>query len=149
MSLFDTISNDIKSAMLAREKEKLEALRSVKAAFLLAKSDNQQELTEEKELAIVQKLVKQRKEAADIYKANNRMDLCDKELVELSVLEKYLPAKLSDEELTKAVKEIISGLGTVGPNEMGKVIGMVNKQLSGKADGKAISEKVKEFLAGI
>ena len=120
MSLFDTISNDIKAAMLSREKDKLEALRSVKAAFLLAKSDNHQELSEEKEIAIVQKLVKQRKESAEIYKANNRMDLCDKELIELAVLEKYLPSKLTDEELTKAVKEIISGLGPVGPNEMGR-----------------------------
>jgi len=147
MALFEIISNDIKSAMLAREKEKLEALRSVKAAFLLAKSEKENELTEEKEITIIQKLVKQRKEAADIYKANNRMELCEKELFELSILEKYLPAKLSDEELTVIIKDIISKLGVTNPREMGKIIGIANKQLSGKADGKVITDKVKELLA--
>lgn len=147
MALFEIISEDIKSAMMAREKEKLEALRSVKAAFLLAKSDKTVDLTEEKEIAIIQKLVKQRKEAADIYKANNRMELCEKELFELSVLEKYLPAKLSDEELTAIIKDIIEKLGVTSPKEMGKIIGIANKQLSGKADGKAIADKVRELLS--
>jgi uncharacterized protein len=149
MDLFDIISNDIKAAMLSREKEKLEALRSVKAAFLLAKSEKESDLTEEKGIAIIQKLVKQRKEAADIYKANNRMELCDKELFELSVLEKYLPAKLSDEELTGMIKEIISKLGATNAKEMGKIIGIANKQLSGKADGKVIADKVKELLSAL
>jgi len=147
MALFEIINNDIKTAMLAREKEKLEALRSIKAAFLLAKTEKDFELTEDKEITIIQKLVKQRKEAAEIYKTNNRTDLCDKELFEASVLEKYLPAKISDEELKTIIKDIINNLGATSIKEMGKVIGIANKQLNGKAEGKTIADIVKSLLS--
>ena len=149
MSLFEVINNDIKAAMLAREKEKLEALRSIKAAFLLAKTAKDSELTEEKEIAIIQRLVKQRIEASDIYIANNRNELSDKELFEASVLEKYLPEKISDDELTVIIKEIISKLGVTNIKEMGKVIGIANKQLTGKADGKVVADKVKQLLSAV
>ena len=149
MSLFDTVSEDIKKAMLAKEKEKLEALRSVKAAFLLARTEAGAggELTLEAELKIVQKLVKQRRESAEIYQQQNRHDLADKELLEASVIEQYLPAQMSEQELEAALKTIIERVGAKAPSDMGKVMGIATKELSGKADGKAISTKVKQLLA--
>ena len=149
MSLFDVISEDIKKAMLAKEKDKLEALRAVKTAFLMARTEAgaNHELTPEAELKIVQKLVKQRKESAEIYIDQNRQDLADKELLEASVIEQYLPAQMSDEELTAVLQEIIGRVGASTPAEMGKVMGVASKELSGKADGKAISTKVKELLS--
>ena len=149
MSLFDTVSEDIKKAMLAREKEKLEALRAVKAAFLLARTESGAggELTPDAELKIVQKLVKQRRESAEIYQQQNRQDLADKELVEASVIEQYLPAQMSEQELETALKAIIDRVGAKAPSDMGKVMGAATKELSGKADGKAISVKVKQLLA--
>ena len=148
MSLFDTISEDIKKAMLAKEKEKLEALRAVKAAFLLARTEAgaSGELTPETELKIVQKLVKQRKESAEIYQQQSRQDLADKELSEASVIEKYLPAQMSEAELEAVLKTIIERVGAKAPSDMGKVMGVASKELSGKADGKAISTKVKQLL---
>jgi len=149
MSLFDTVSEDIKKAMLAKEKEKLEAIRSVKAAFLLARTEAGAggELTLEAELKIVQKLVKQRRESAEIYQQQNRHDLADKELLEASVIEQYLPAQMSEQELEAALKTIIERVGAKAPSDMGKVMGIATKELSGKADGKAISTKVKQLLA--
>ena len=148
MSLFETVSEDIKKAMLAKEKEKLEALRAVKAAFLLARTETgaSGELTPEAELKIVQKLVKQRKESAEIYQQQARQDLADKELLEASVIEQYLPPQMSDEELTNVLKNIIERVGAKAPSDMGKVMGAATKELSGKADGKAISAKVKQLL---
>ena len=148
MSLFDTVSEDIKKAMLAREKEKLEALRAVKTAFLLARSEVGAggELTPEAELKIVQKLVKQRKESAEIYQQQSRQDLADKELMEVSFIEQYLPAQMSEEELEVALKTIIEKVGAKTPSDMGKVMGVATKELSGKADGKSISAKVKQLL---
>ena len=148
MSLFDTVGEDIKKAMLAREKEKLEALRAVKAAFLLARTEAgaTDELTPEAELKIVQKLVKQRKESADIYRQQNRADLADRELLEASVIEQYLPAQMSEEELETALKAIIERVGAKAPSDMGKVMSVATGELSGKADGKAISMKVKQLL---
>ncbi len=149
MSLFDTVSEDIKKAMLAKEKDKLEALRAVKTAFLLARTESGAggELTPEAELKIVQKLVKQRKESADIYTQQARQDLADKELLEASVIEQYLPAQMSEAELETALKAIIEKVGAKAPSDMGKVMGVATKELSGKADGKAISTKVKQLLS--
>ena len=148
MSLFVTVSEDIKKAMLAKEKEKLEALRSVKAAFLLARTNVGAggELSSEEELKIVQKLVKQRKESAEIYQQQNRQDLADKELLEASVIEQYLPAQMSEQELETVLKAIIERIGAKTPADMGKVMGIASKELSGKADGKSISIKVKQLL---
>jgi uncharacterized protein YqeY len=149
MNLFDTVSEDIKKAMLAKEKEKLEALRAVKTAFLLARTESGAGggLTLDAELKIVQKLVKQRRESAEIYQQQNRQDLADKELLEASVIEQYLPAQMSEQELETALKAIIERVGAKIPSDMGKVMGVATKELSGKADGKAISAKVKQLLS--
>lgn len=151
MSLFDQINDDIKKAMLAKEKEKLEALRSIKAAFLVAKTEKgaAEELSADTEIKIIQKLVKQRKDAAEVYKANNREELYAKEIAEALVIEKYLPAQLSDAEVTSAIKGIIAEVGAKGPQDMGKVMGVASKKLSGKAEGKVISQKVKDLLAAL
>jgi uncharacterized protein YqeY len=149
MSLFETVSEDIKKAMLAREKDKLDALRSVKAAFLLARTEAGAggELTPDAELKIIQKLVKQRKESAEIYSAQHRQDLADKELLEASVIEQYLPAQLSEAELESILKGVIERVGATQPAHMGKVMGVAAKELAGKADGKIIAEKVKQLLS--
>ncbi|MDR0814279.1 MAG: GatB/YqeY domain-containing protein [Bacteroidales bacterium] len=150
MSLFDTVSEDIKKAMLAREKDKLEALRAVKSAFLLARTEpgSNGELTPDAELKIVQKLVKQRKESAEIYEQQNRPELAEKELLEAAAIEQYLPAPMGEAELEKALKAIIERVGATSPAQMGKVMGVASKELAGTADGKAISEKVKQLLNG-
>ena len=150
MSLFDKITEDLKAAMKAQEKEKLEAIRAVKTAFLLAKTDKGATavLTEDEELKIIQKLVKQRKESADIYKSQNRDDLYQKEILEAEVISAYLPKQLGEEELEKILKEIISKIGASTPQEMGKVMGIAAKELAGKADGKIIADKVRQLLGG-
>ena len=149
MSLFDIINEDIKKAMLNKEpKDKLEALRSIKAAFLVAKTEKAGVvLTDDLELKIVTKLVKQRRESAELYKAQNRMDLYGKEVSEAVVIEAYLPAQLSPAEIETVVKAVIEKMGAKGPADMGKVMGASNKELAGKADGKMISEIVKKLLA--
>jgi len=149
MSLFERITEDIKKAMLNKEpKDRLEALRAIKAAFLLAKSEKAgAELTEDVELKILNKLVKQRRESADIYKTQNRPDLYEKEVAEAQVIEAYLPAQISPTELEGLVKAIIEKVGAKAPSDMGKVMGVASKELAGKADGKAISEIVKRLLA--
>jgi len=148
MSLTTQIDQDIKQAMLAREKEKLEALRAVKSAILLARTEKggSDEISVEVEVKLLQKLVKQRKDSAAIYQQQNRKDLADKELFEVSIIEKYLPEQMSDEELTKIVKAAIDQTGAKTVAEMGKVMGIVSKQLAGKAEGKAIADKVKSLL---
>jgi uncharacterized protein len=148
MELFDQINEDIKKAMLNKEpKDKLEALRAIKAALLLAKTEKAGvELTDDLGLKILNKLVKQRRESADIYKTQNRPDLYEKEVAEAIVIEAYLPAQMSAEELEKHVKAIIEKLGAKTPAEMGKVMGTASKELAGKAEGKAISEIVKRLL---
>jgi uncharacterized protein len=148
MSLFDQINEDIKKAMLNKEpKDKLEALRAVKAAFLLAKTEKANaELTEDIELKILNKLVKQRRESADIYKQQNRPDLYEKEVAEAKVIEAYLPAPMSIEEIEKVVKSVIAKVGANSPADMGKVMGAANKELAGKAEGRIISEIVKKLL---
>ena len=148
MSLFDKISEDLKKAMKEREKEKLEAIRAVKTAFLLAKSDKGAKavLSEDEELKIIQKLVKQRNESAEIYKSQNRNDLYEREILEAQVISGYLPKQLNEEELTKALQSIIQSVGASGIRDMGKVMGVATKELAGKADGRMIAAKVKELL---
>jgi len=149
MSLFDTISEDIKKAMLAREKDKLEALRAIKAALLLARTEpgHQSVMSEEAEILVVRKLIKQRKESAEIYQQQNRMDLADKERAEATFMEPYLPAQMSEEELGKALSAIITAVGAGSMSDLGKVMGVATRQLAGKADGAAIARKVKELLS--
>ena len=148
MSLTEKISSDLISAMKAKDKIVLEALRAAKTAFTLARSDKGagSVLTAEEELKIIQKLVKQRRESAEIYKAQNRPDLYEKEVIEADVLEKYLPAKMSDDELLNIIKEIITRVGAKSPADIGKVMGVAAEELAGKADGKEISAKVKLLL---
>lgn len=146
--LFNQINEDIKKAMLSQEKDRLEALRSIKSAFLLAKSENaQHELTDEKELTILQKLYKQRIDSAEVYKTNNRTDLAEKELKEASVISEYLPKMLTEEELIKELKLIISELNVSSASELGKVMGVATKRLAGKANNKDIADKVKQLLS--
>ncbi len=149
MSLSDKISADLITAMKAKDKLALEAIRAAKTAFVLARSEKGADsiLTDEEELKIIQKLVKQRRESAVIYKEQNRPDLYEKEVAEADVLDKYLPAKMTDEELTAAVKEIISRTGAKSAADMGKVMGVASKELAGKADGREISAKVKQLLS--
>jgi uncharacterized protein len=147
MTLEEKINNDIKEAMKAKQADRLAALRAIKSEVLLAKTSGAGgEITAEGEIKIIQKLVKQRKDSAEIYKSSDRMDLYEKEMVELKYIEVYLPAQMSDEELTSIVKKIIEQTGASSVKDMGKVIGMVNKEVAGKAEGKAIAEKVKQLL---
>lgn len=148
MSLFDTVSNDIKKAMLARDHVRLETLRGVKKEFLEAKTAKgaSGDLSDADATKILAKMVKQRKESAAIYAGQNRDDLVQSELAEVAVIEEYLPKQLSDEELTAAVKQIIEQVGATSMKEMGKVMGVASKQLAGKAEGSAISAKVKQLL---
>jgi hypothetical protein len=148
MTLEEKINQDIKAAMLAKDKVRLEALRAVKSAILLAKTEKGggDVLTPETELKLLQKQVKQRKESAEIYTQQNRPELAEKELAEATAIEAYLPKMLSDEELTTELKKIIEQVGAKSPSDMGKVMGVASKSLAGKADGKAISEKVKLLL---
>lgn len=148
MSLFDQISDDIKAAMLAKDKVKLNALRNVKKLFLEAKTapGANDTLADADALKIIQKLVKQGKDAAQIYVEQNRSDLADEELAQLQVLELYLPKQLSAEELECELKKIIADVGAATPQDMGKVMGVATKTLSGKAEGRAISEMVKRLL---
>lgn len=148
MTLTERISSDLINVMKAKEKVALEAIRAAKTAFTLAKSEKGADyvLTTDEELKITQKLVKQRRESAAIYKENNRQDLYEKEVAEADVLEKYLPAKLSDEELSLIIKNIIERVGAKYPADMGKVIGVAMKELAGKVDGKEISAIVKLLL---
>lgn len=148
MALFDVISEDIKKAMIAKDKVALEALRGVKKEFLEAKTAKgaSGELADDAALKILQKMVKQRKESAQIFTDQNRPELAQNELAEAAVIEKYLPAKLSDAELEAEIKAIIAEVGAKTAQEMGKVMGVATKKLAGKADGKEISAKVKALL---
>ncbi len=145
MSLADKINADIKAAMLAKEKEKLEALRAIKAGILLAQTSGEA-VTPESEVKMLQKMVKQRRESAEIYKTQNRDDLVKTELDQAAVIETYLPAQMSAEEITVIVKRIIAETGATSAKEMGKVMGMASKELAGKADNKIVSNIVKELL---
>ncbi len=149
MNLFDQISEDIKKAMLAKDKVALDALRSVKKEFLEAKTakGSDGELHDDQALKILQKMVKQRKESAEMFVGAGRQELADNELAQVKVIEQYLPQQMSEAELTAVLQEIIAAVGAAGPQDMGKVMGTATKQLAGKAEGKMISMKVKELLS--
>ena len=147
--LFDKVSADIKTAMLARDKVALEALRGIKKEFLEAKTAKGSDgnLSADVAVKILQKMVKQRKESAHIYVEQNRPELAETELAEAKVIEQYLPTQMSDLELEEAISAIISQLGATSPQDMGKVMGVASKQLAGKTEGRLISDKVKVLLA--
>lgn len=149
MALFEQINEDLKQAMKAKDKVALSSLRNIKKLFLEAQTapGSNHELSDDDALKIIQKLVKQGKDSASIYTEQNRQDLADEELAQIVIFEKYLPAQLSDEELTKAIKSIIEATGASNMKDMGKVMGIASKDLAGKAEGRAISAKVKELLA--
>jgi uncharacterized protein YqeY len=147
MTLFDKITEDLKTAMLARQKDRLETLRAIKAALLLAKTESgTHEITGEQEMKILQRLVKQRKESAEIFKTQNRQELYENEVKEASIIEEYLPKQMSEAELIPLLKSIIQRVGASSAKDMGKVMGTATKELAGKADGKMIADKVKELL---
>lgn len=149
MDLFDKISADIKTAMLAREKVRLEALRGIKKEFLEAKTapGSGGVLTDDAAMKILVKMAKQRRESAKIYEDNNRPELAANELAEMAVIEEYLPKKLSAEELAAELEQIIAETGASAPSDMGKVMGVASKKLAGRADGREISAKVRELLS--
>lgn len=148
MSLSEKIAADLMAAMKAQNKGVLEALRAAKTAFILARAERGQDtvLTEDEEVKIIRRLVKQRRESAAIYKEQNRPDLLEKEETEAMVLEKYLPAAMGEQELETVLKEIINRLGARGPSDMGRVMGIATKELAGRAEGGEISAKVKQLL---
>jgi hypothetical protein len=148
MGLFEKISEDLKTAMLGKQKTRLESLRAIKSAFLLARTESvSHELSAEQEMKIIQKLVKQRRESADIYKAQNRMDLYQIEADEAAVIEEYLPKQMTEAELIPVLKAIIQKEGATSVKDMGKIMSAASRELAGKADSRIIAEKVKELLA--
>ena len=151
MSLLEIIDNNIKSAMKSKDSVTLESLRAVKSAILLFKtqSGSSNDMTSEDEIKILQKLVKQRKESADIYKNQNRPELSEVELNQASVIESFLPKQMSRDEVSEVISQIITKLGATTMKEMGKVMGLASKELSGKSDGKTISEIVRKKLSWI
>ena len=148
MSLEKTINDDIKAAMFAKDKKKLEALRAVKAAILLAKTEKSAsgELQDDVELKILQRLVKQRKESGELYKNEGRDDLADDEFSQVVYIEKYLPEQMSEADVRIIITEIITATGALGMRDMGKVMGMTTKKLAGQADNKLVASIVKELL---
>lgn len=149
MDLFDTVSADIKSAMLAKDRVRLETLRGIKKEFLEAKTAKGADgvLTDEAAVKVLVKMVKQRRESAGIYESQGRADLAGEETAQAAIIEEYLPKQLSDEELTAELRKIIAETGATSAKEMGRVMGVASKALAGRADGRAISAKVKELLA--
>ena len=148
MALFDQINTDIKEAMKAREKDKLQALRNIKKVLIEAKTAKgaDAELSDDEVLKVISKLAKQGNDSATIYKNQERDDLYEQEMVQVAVYENYLPEKLSDEELTAIVKSIIEDTGASSMKDMGRVMGIASKKLAGQADGKDISVKVRSLL---
>ncbi len=149
MSLSKDIMTAMKIAMKAKDQDALAALRAVKSAILLAQTESgaKEELTEEQEVKLLQKLVKQRKDSAVIFKEQGRDDLADPEIVQAEVISKFLPAQLSEDEVAKVVEEVISAVGAESMKDMGKVMGQVSAKLAGQADGKTISAIVKAKLS--
>ena len=149
MSLFDQINEDIKGAMKAKDKVRLQVLRSIKKGFLEAKTapGAHNELTDESALKIIQKLCKQGKDSASLYQEGNRADLAEEELAQVEILESYLPKQLTPEELEESIKAIIDKVEATSMKDMGKVMNLATKELAGRADGKAISTKVKTLLS--
>jgi uncharacterized protein YqeY len=148
MSLTTQINEDIKKAMLAKDADKLRGLRAIKSALLLASTEKgaSEEITPDAEIKVLQKLVKQRKESAEIYKTQNRDDLYQIEVQEQEVIEAYLPKQMSHEEVETYLKELVTRIGATSVKDMGNVMGAANKELAGKADGRTISEVVKALL---
>ncbi|HWZ14617.1 MAG TPA: GatB/YqeY domain-containing protein [Mucilaginibacter sp.] len=148
MSLINQVDQDIKQAMLAKQADRLRGLRAIKAALLVARTEKgaAEELTSEAEIKVLQKLVKQRKESAEIYKAQNRDDLYQIEMAEMQVIEPYLPQQMTRFEIEGYLQELISRVGATSVSDMGKVMGIANKELAGQADGKTISEVVRQLL---
>lgn len=149
MTLFDQISNDIIAAMKAKEKERLSALRNIKKIFIEAKTapGANDTLTDDTALKLLQKLAKQGRDSATLYQTQNRPDLAEAELVQVAVIEEYLPKALTPEEIEEEVRTIITETGAQSIKDMGRVMSEANKRLAGRADGKAISEVVKRLLA--
>jgi len=148
MSLINQVDQDIKQAMLAKQADRLRGLRAIKSALLLARTEKgaAEELTHEAEIKVLQKLVKQRKESAEIYKTQNRDDLYQIEMEEMRVIEPYLPQQMSRFEIEGYLQELIERVGATSVGDMGKVMGIANKELAGQADGKTISEVVRQLL---
>ena len=148
-NLFDTVSADIKKAMLARDAVRLESLRGIKKEFLEAKTAKGSDgtLSDDRAIQILSRMVKQRRESAEIYTQQNRPELAQAELAQAAVIEEYMPKQLSPEELDAALREIIARVGATSPKEMGKVMGVASKELAGKAEGRAISAAVKALLS--
>lgn len=149
MGLKQQIDADIKKAMLSKNKEELEALRSVKSLILLAETEKggSDDISQETEKKLLMKAVKQRKESAEIFEKQGRKDLADRELLQLEVINRYLPKQLSEEEIKSALLYVIKEVGATGPQDMGKVMGVATRKLAGQADGKLISELVKKLLS--
>jgi len=151
MSLQSKIMAEMKTAMRAKDKVALESLRAIKAAILVAQTESgaKEEIDEDQELKILQRLVKQRKDSARLYTEQNRSDLADPELEQVKVIEKFLPAQLSEEDVKTIVADVIAKVGATSPKDMGKVMGAANKELAGKAEGRLISTVVKEILSSM
>ena len=148
MSLQQKVMEDIKAAMRAKDAVALEALRAIKSAILLAQTESSsKDLSEKDELKILQKLVKQRRDSAQIFTEQNRADLAEPELNQAKIIEKFLPEQLSEEEITAIVKQVISATGAASMSDMGKVMGAANAKIAGRADGKTISTIVKRELS--
>ncbi len=149
MALFEQINEDLKTAMRTKDKDSLEALRAIKTAFLLAKSEKgaSKILSDDEEIRIIQKLVKQRQDSADIYKQQGREDLYEKEMAEHAVISRYMPKQMDEQELREYLQNLVSEMGANGMQQMGPVMGRASKELSGHADGKAISAIVRELLS--
>jgi uncharacterized protein YqeY len=148
MSLINQIDQDIKQAMLGKQEARLRGLRAIKSALLLARTEKgaSEDITPETEIKVLQRLIKQRKESADIYKTQNREDLYKIEAEEMEVIEAYLPKQMERAEVAAYLKELIDRVGATSVKDMGKVMGAANKELAGKADGRTISEVVRELL---
>ena len=148
MSLITQIDQDIKQAMLTKQEARLRGLRAIKSALLLARTEKgaSEDISEETEIKVLQKLIKQRKESADIYKTQNREDLYKIEVEEMEVIEAFLPKQMERADIEAYLKDLISRAGATSVKDMGKVMGTANKELAGKADGRTISEVVKQLL---
>lgn len=147
MNLEEKINNDIKAAMLAKEKDKLNALRAIKSEILLLKTNkNAKDISNDIEIKTLQRLVKQRKEAADTYKSNNRMDLYEEEIFQAEIIASYLPSQLSEEEITEKIKQILTQENITTSKDFGKAMGLASKALSGQAENKLISDSIKKLL---
>ena len=147
MSLEDKINSDLKAAMLSKNEAALRALRAVKSAILLAKTSGAGEVTQADEMKLLQKLVKQRKESVEVYEQQGRQDLAVTEKEEIAVIEQYLPAQLSEDEIRAELRKIIEATGAKSPAESGKVMGAASKVFAGRADNKIVAGLVKELLS--